>query len=131
MIFYIKNFFFSKGREMVETKKPEFKMTDKAVAKAKELMEKEKQCQHLRVGIAGGGCSGFSYSLSFTDKTNLLEDNLFDFDGLSVVVDKKSMLYLDGATLDYVEELNKIGFRFDNPNAGQTCGCSESFAPKE
>lgn len=81
----------------------------------------------IRVGVKSGGCSGLSYELDF-DTQMKDEDKLFEDNGVKVVVDKKSMLYLVGTTLDYQGGLNGKGFNFVNPNASRTCGCGESFA---
>ena len=81
----------------------------------------------IRVGVKGGGCSGLSYNLSFD--TELKEDDKeFEDNGMKIVVDKKSFLYLIGTELDYSGGLNGKGFVFNNPNANRTCGCGESFA---
>ena len=81
----------------------------------------------IRVGVKSGGCSGLSYELDFD---NVLKegDKVFEDNGVKVVVDKKSVLYLVGTTLDYQGGLNGKGFNFVNPNASRTCGCGESFA---
>ena len=81
----------------------------------------------LRIGVAGGGCSGFSYSLGFDDKFDDTKDSKFNYHGVDVVVDKKSALFLDGTTVDWYSGLDKRGFIFDNPNAVKTCGCGSSF----
>ena len=84
----------------------------------------------LRVGVAGGGCSGFQYSLGF-DEAESLDDATFhvsDQHGVKVAVDKKSALYLDGTTIDYYSGLDKRGFVFENPNAVKSCGCGSSFS---
>jgi iron-sulfur cluster assembly protein len=84
--------------------------------------------QHfVRVGVKGGGCSGLSYDLVFDDKFRE-GDKVFEDNGVKVVVDKKSLLYLLGTTLDYSGGLNGRGFQFINPNASRTCGCGESFS---
>ncbi|MBS1568900.1 MAG: iron-sulfur cluster assembly accessory protein [Bacteroidetes bacterium] len=84
--------------------------------------------QHfVRVGVKGGGCSGLSYDLVFDD-TMREGDKVFEDNGVKVVVDKKSLLYLLGTTLDYSGGLNGRGFQFVNPNASRTCGCGESFS---
>ena len=81
----------------------------------------------IRVGVKGGGCSGLSYDLSFD--TEIKEDDKeFEDNGMKIVVDKKSFLYLIGTELDYSGGLNGKGFVFNNPNANRTCGCGESFA---
>ncbi len=81
----------------------------------------------IRVGVKGGGCSGLSYELTF-DTDLKQEDKVFENNGIRVVVDKKSFLYLIGTELDYSGGLNGKGFVFINPNASRTCGCGESFA---
>jgi len=87
----------------------------------------------LRVAVEGGGCSGFMYSLKFEDTTELpLEENMDHVTaidgGIRVAVDKKSLLFLDGTTLDFKEDINQRGFVFDNPQAVKTCGCNKSFS---
>ena len=81
----------------------------------------------VRVGVTSGGCSGLSYNLNF-DKEQKEEDKLFEDNGVRILVDKKSFLYLVGTTLEYSGGLNGKGFVFNNPNANRTCGCGESFA---
>ncbi len=81
----------------------------------------------IRVGVKGGGCSGLSYDLSF-DTEMKEDDKEFEDNGMKIVVDKKSFLYLIGTELDYSGGLNGKGFVFNNPNANRTCGCGESFA---
>ena len=81
----------------------------------------------LRVGIAAGGCSGFSYVLKPDTKFDDKADSRYNFHGVDVVVDKKSALYLDGTTLDWYDGLERRGFTFDNPNVVKTCGCGSSF----
>ncbi|MDP6618038.1 MAG: iron-sulfur cluster assembly accessory protein, partial [Nitrospinota bacterium] len=80
----------------------------------------------LRVGIQGGGCSGISYTLGFDSEVKE-KDKVFDIEGIKVVVDMKSLLYLGGTTLTYEESMMGGGFRFENPNAKRTCGCGSSF----
>ncbi len=80
----------------------------------------------LRLMVKGGGCSGLSYAMNFDVKKD--KDNEFDYEGLKVYVDAKSLLYLDGTMLDYVDSLEGKGFKFINPNASKTCGCGESFS---
>ncbi|MCA9126397.1 MAG: iron-sulfur cluster assembly accessory protein [Planctomycetales bacterium] len=82
----------------------------------------------LRIGVAGGGCSGFNYTLAFDDKFDEANDSRYEHHGVAVVVDKKSALYLDGTTVDWYHSLEKQGFTFDNPNAQKTCGCGSSFS---
>lgn len=82
----------------------------------------------LRIGVAGGGCSGFSYSLNIAEDFDPANDNKMDQHGVPVVVDKKSSLFLDGTTVDYVDGIEGRGFKFENPNAKRTCGCGNSFS---
>ena len=83
----------------------------------------------LKVAVAGGGCSGFQYSLNFIEESNIGEnDTKTEQHGIQVVVDKKSLLYLDGTTIGWHEDLSKRGFTFENPNATKSCGCGESFS---
>ena len=83
---------------------------------------------HLRVGVKGGGCSGLSYVMDFDDTTEPTDETVEIDGGLKVVIDRKSVLYLYGAELDYSDGLNGKGFQWGNPNASRTCGCGESFA---
>ena len=102
-------------------------MTDKAAGKVREIMtQRGEAAMHLRIGVVGGGCSGFQYSMAF-DNNVRDDDKVFDYEGFKVLVDQKSMLYLMGAEVDYVESLTGSGFKFNNPNARTTCGCGESF----
>ena len=111
----------------VETKTPPINVTAKAVAKVKEIMAQQNPLPAgLRVGVVGGGCSGFSYSMSFENSAGML-DKVFEFEGLKVYVDATSLIYLTGATVDYVETLEGAGFKFENPNVRSTCGCGSSF----
>ena len=82
---------------------------------------------YVRVGVKSGGCSGLSYELDF-DKNKAEEDKMFEDNGVKIVVNKKSFLYLVGTTLEYSGGLNGKGFIFNNPNANRTCGCGESFS---
>lgn len=82
----------------------------------------------LRLGVAGGGCSGMTYKIDFDREANIApKDKVFEDQGIKVVVDHKSMLFLEGTVLDYAETMMQSGFVFKNPNAKQTCGCGESF----
>jgi len=83
--------------------------------------------KYVRVGVSSGGCSGLSYNLDFDSKV-LSTDKVFENNGITLLVDKKSYLYLVGTTLNYSGGLNGRGFVFENPNASRTCGCGESFA---
>ena len=104
------------------------KVTDSAKSKAIDLMKEDgKSGFFIRVGVKGGGCSGLMYELTFDNEINE-SDKSFEDNGVRVVVDKKSFLYLIGTTLDFSGGLNGKGFIFSNPNADRTCGCGESFS---
>lgn len=104
------------------------KITENAKKQALRLMEDEnKEGFFIRVGVQGGGCSGLMYQLTFDNEIKE-DDKSFEDNGMKVVVDKKSYLYLLGTTLDYSGGLNGKGFVFQNPNADRTCGCGESFS---
>lgn len=104
-------------------------VTDQAKDRIVELRQKEgKNHDHnIRVLVEGGGCSGLMYDLKF-DATIEEADQVFEDKGIKILVDKKSLLYLLGTTLDFSDGLNGKGFQFINPNATRTCGCGESFA---
>jgi len=103
-------------------------VTENAKKRALSLMEEDgKINSFIRVGVKGGGCSGLMYELTF-DHALIDGDKEFEDNGIKVVVDKKSYLYLIGTTLDYSGGLNGKGFVFINPNADRTCGCGESFS---
>ena len=103
-------------------------MTQKAVEKVREILDtQEPKPAGLRISVVGGGCSGFNYSMAFETSPGLL-DKTYTFEGLSVYVDQASMLYLDGAEVDYVETMEGAGFKFNNPNVKTTCGCGSSFS---
>jgi iron-sulfur cluster assembly accessory protein len=102
--------------------------TPTAIAKVKEIMTQQNPIPAaLRVGVVGGGCSGFSYSMSFENSAGMM-DKSFNFDGLKVFVDATSLMYLNGCTVDYIETLEGAGFKFDNPQVKSTCGCGSSFS---
>lgn len=108
-------------------KAPPITLTATAINKVKEIMAQQNPVPSgLRVGVVGGGCSGFQYSMSFENSAGLM-DKTYDFDGLKVYVDATSVMYLNGATVDYVETLEGAGFKFENPNVKTTCGCGSSF----
>ncbi len=103
------------------------RLTKKAIEMAKHaLVKRGTPGASLRLGVRGGGCSGVSYAIEFSDKVRE-RDHKFDFDGLQVVVDPKSLVYLRGAVLDYEVKLMQHGFRFLNPNEKSSCVCVESF----
>ena len=106
------------------------KVSDTAKKKVVQLMTDDgfnATTDYVRVGVKSGGCSGLSYDLSF-DKETQENDKLFEENGIRLVVDKKSFLYLIGTTLEFSGGLNGKGFVFNNPNASRTCGCGESFS---
>ena len=104
-------------------------VTPKAKDKIKELRLQDNLSDqhHIRVAVKGGGCSGLMYDLLF-DSALQPNDEIFEDDGIKILVDKKSLLYLLGTSLDFSDGLNGKGFQFVNPNASRTCGCGESFA---
>jgi iron-sulfur cluster assembly protein len=104
-------------------------VTERAAGEVKRVKEQQKFGEEtfLRVGISAGGCSGFNYTLGFDKNFDEKADSKYDMHGVSVVVDKKSALYLDGTTVDWYEGLERRGFTFDNPNAVKSCGCGSSF----
>jgi iron-sulfur cluster assembly protein len=102
-------------------------LTEKAIGKVREILDtQDPKPAGLRIAVVGGGCSGFSYSMAFENTPNML-DKTYSYDGLKVFVDQASMLYLEGAEVDYVETLEGSGFKFSNPNVKSTCGCGSSF----
>ena len=106
------------------------KVSPNAQEKVSQLMREEgfnPSQDFVRVGVKSGGCSGLSYDLSFDD-TKSDQDRLFEDNQVKILVDKKSLLYLLGTTLEYSGGLNGKGFVFNNPNADRTCGCGESFS---
>jgi|SRR5215472_4407003 iron-sulfur cluster assembly accessory protein len=118
---------------MATTTTPEVKktapitLTPNAIAKVKEIMVQQNPAPTgLRVGVVGGGCSGFQYSMQFENSAGMM-DKVFDMDGLKVYVDATSVMYLNGCIVDYVETLEGAGFKFENPNVKSTCGCGSSF----
>jgi iron-sulfur cluster assembly protein len=102
-------------------------VTPKAVEKIRRTFEKMGVHGGLRLGVLGGGCTGLSYQFKFDTKPRA-NDKIFDFDGVQIFIDPKSILYLHGLTLDYQESLMQSGFVFENPNAKKSCGCGTSFA---
>ncbi len=103
-------------------------LTDVAAKKVKSLLTQEgRDDLRLRVGVQPGGCSGLIYQLYFDERT-LDGDAIRDFDGVEVVVDRMSAPYLDGATIDFTDTIEKQGFTIDNPNAGSSCACGDSFS---
>ena len=113
--------------EAVQTKTPPLILTEPAAVKVREIMATQDPLPAgLRIGVVGGGCSGFQYSMSFENQAGMM-DKVFNFDGLKVFVDATSLMYLNGCVVDYVETLEAAGFKFENPNTKSTCGCGSSF----
>ena len=102
-------------------------LSEAAAVKAKALLDQEgRDDMHLRIAVQPGGCSGLRYQLFFDDRS-LDGDVALDFDGVGVVVDRMSAPYVTGATIDFVDTIEKQGFTIDNPNAGGSCACGDSF----
>lgn len=106
----------------------DFALTEKAAHQIRKIMEDEKITDDykLRVGIQGGGCSGMTYKMGF-DQAQKENDTEIQSNGISIIIDPKSLFYLTGTTLDFSDGLNAKGFVFQNPNAARSCGCGESF----
>jgi iron-sulfur cluster assembly accessory protein len=103
-------------------------LTSVAVQKVKEILSQQNPLPTgLRVAVVGGGCSGFSYHMAFETQSNGT-DSVYEIDGLKVMVDQMSEMYLDGVEIDYIETLEGAGFKFNNPNVKSTCGCGSSFS---
>ena len=105
-------------------------MTEKAINEIKRLQSSDADAQGkpLRVQVVGGGCSGMSYKLGFENEPATEKDKIFEKDGVSLIIDNKSFLFLTGTELDFSDGLNGKGFVFNNPNAKRTCGCGYSFS---
>lgn len=103
------------------------RLTDNAANKVREIMATQDPLPAgLRIGVVGGGCSGFQYSMSFENQAGMM-DKVYEFNGLKVFVDATSLMYLNGCVVDYVETLEAAGFKFENPTVKSTCGCGSSF----
>lgn len=103
-------------------------MTHPAITKVREIMATQDPLPAgLRIGVVGGGCSGFQYSMSFENESGMM-DKVFNFEDLKVFVDSTSLMYLNGCVVDYLETLEAAGFKFDNPQVKSTCGCGSSFS---
>ena len=108
-------------------------LTDAAISEIKKVRETTTECNEntcLRVAIEGGGCSGFQYKLGFIEPEGYdpKQDTKYEQDGITIVVDRKSDLYIEGTILDWYDDLTQRGFKFENPNAQKTCGCGSSFS---
>ena len=109
-------------------KKAPLILTPQAIAKVREIMATQDPLPAgLRIGVVGGGCSGFSYSMQFENGAGMM-DKTFDMDGVKVFVDATSVMYLNGCIVDFVETVEGAGFKFENPNVKSTCGCGSSFS---
>ena len=115
----------------METPESAITLTDKAASKIKELLAGQENAsdQALRVAVRGGGCSGFEYALAFDKKRD--DDNVFEHNGVAVIVDKVSMQFVFGSEVDFVDGLQGAGFAVNNPNVVAACGCGSSFQVKE
>jgi iron-sulfur cluster assembly protein len=109
------------------THAPSVTVTPKAVDKIREAFKKQGVTGGLRLGVLGGGCSGLSYQFKFDTKSRAT-DKILQFDDVSVFIDPKSLVFLDGMTLDWKDSLMQSGFVFENPNAKKSCGCGTSFS---
>ncbi len=105
-------------------------VTEKAAGEIKRVISDQNMPEGtvLRIGVAGGGCSGFQYKLGFDETADTAKDHVHEQHGLQVAVDKKSDLFLDGTTVDFYDGLEKRGFTFENPNVTKSCGCGSSFS---
>jgi len=101
-------------------------LTSGAIAKVKSILADQNEQGGLRIAVVGGGCSGFQYQMTL-DKEPNSDDKIMDMDGLKVFVDARSLLYLNGTRVDYVDTPDGSGFKFDNPNAKASCACGEIF----
>jgi len=104
-------------------------LTEKAIVELRRIITEQNMPDEtaLRVGVKGGGCSGFSYTLGFDDKVSAT-DQINEVEDVRVICDPKSFLYLNGTTVDFEDTLMGRGFKFTNPNAAKSCGCGESFS---
>lgn len=106
-------------------------LTPRAISEVKKIMEEQKLVAAgtlLRLGVQGGGCSGFSYMMGLDQSAPVDGDQVFESDGLKVVCDAKSILYLQGLSIDFNDGLQGRGFVFNNPNSQRSCGCGSSFS---
>jgi iron-sulfur cluster assembly accessory protein len=116
------------GETAPEIKASPLNMTPSAIAKVREIMATQDPIPAgLRVGVVGGGCSGFQYSMAFENQPGMM-DKVFTYDGLKVFIDSTSLMYLNNCVVDYVETFEAAGFKFENPNVKSTCGCGSSFS---
>lgn len=102
-------------------------LTEKAAARALDFIAKKQQAQGLRIGVRNTGCSGYMYTVTLADAINP-DDQVLESQGVKIVVSEKNLPYLDGMEVDYAKQGLNEGFRFNNPNAKEMCGCGESFS---
>ncbi|MFC1475902.1 HesB/IscA family protein [Candidatus Zixiibacteriota bacterium] len=103
-------------------------LTESAAREINRLQkEQDREGQYLRISVQGGGCSGLMYNMNFDEQVGEF-DKVFDINGIKVVIDMKSALYLKGTTLNFTTDLTGGGFKFENPNASRSCGCGASFS---
>lgn len=122
--------------EQVKTASSPISVTARAAEEVRRIVEEQRSAGilapdeqvYLRVSVKGGGCSGFQNKLDLDPNYNAKSDELFEVNGVNVVADRKSLLYISGATVDFHNDLNKRGFSVSNPNAKTTCGCGSSFS---
>ena len=112
---------------------PAIIVTEKAAEEVKRIVAEQQQAGageklYLRMRVVGGGCSGFQHKLDLDPQVNPKLDEVFGFHGIEIVVDKRSLLYLQGVTVDFHNDLNRRGFSVTNPQAKSTCGCGSSFS---
>jgi iron-sulfur cluster insertion protein len=120
--------------QLTEKAAPPILLTEKAASEVKRIIQDQQQSGgvpekiYLRMRVVGGGCSGFSHKLDLDPNVNPKLDDIFEMHGVPVAVDRRSLMYLSGTTVDFHDELNKRGFSITNPNAKGTCGCGSSFS---
>jgi len=123
----------SLGLKQETAKAPPIVLTEKAAGEVRKIIADqvaagETRALHLRMRVVGGGCSGFQHKLDLDPEVNTKLDEIFELQGVPVVIDKRSLLYLEGVTVDFHDDLNRRGFSISNPNAKGTCGCGSSFS---
>ena len=107
-------------------------LTPRAACELKELMlDQQKDSAALRVWVAGGGCSGLQYGMALDDDAPAADDQLFEQDGIKILVDGLSLQYMEGSTVDYIDDVMGGGFKIENPNATSSCGCGSSFKTED
>lgn len=108
-------------------------LTEKAAGEVKRIISETQPTSghekiYLRMRVVGGGCSGFQHKLDLDPQVNPKLDEVFEMHGVPVAIDKRSLMYLDGVTVDFIDDMNRRGFSIQNPNAKTTCGCGSSFS---